>query len=140
MKRHMIFAVITIYSLLLLSYLQWGRELNICNSRIDSFDGGYYENISLIANSIYIFDKEEFAEQIIQDIIDNSLKDILFSYDIHGYPNGLHITVYMNEYARKNGKSSFEISYSQDSSYNSTYNMKDNPDKFKLSIISGSHF
>ncbi len=139
MKRCLIFIVITICTLFLLSYLQWGRELDVCNSRIESFNGGYYENISIIANSIYIFDKEEFAEQIIQDIIDNSLKDILFSYDIHGYPNGLHITVYMNEYARKNGKSNFEISYSQDSNYNSAYNIKDNPDKFKLNIISSTH-
>ena len=71
-------------------------------------------------------------------IIDNSLKGILFSYDINGYPNGLYVTVYLNESSCRSGNSSFKISYTQDIQNGFRYNIKDNPEKFVLEIIEES--
>lgn len=88
-------------TLVFLGYLQWGREPKAGNTRIERFDGGYYENISIIANSLYIHDKESFAEQIIQKITNNKLNGVMFSYDVQGYPNGLYITFYMDEVSYK---------------------------------------
>lgn len=121
--------------MLSLVYLQWEREIEGCDTSVESFDIGYFEHVSVISNRLCVFDKENFAEQVIQEITNNSLKGILFSYDIQGYPNGLHITVYMNDYDYRNGKSRFEISYSQDKEYCFRYNIKDNPEKFTLEII-----
>lgn len=59
----------------------------------------------------------------------------MFSYDIQGYPNGLHITVYMDDPDYRNGKSYFMISYLQNDRYNEKYNIRDDPEKFTLKIL-----
>ena len=105
------------------------------NSTVDSSSNGYTENVSIVSHRIFIPDKEEFAREVIQMITDNSLKGILFSYDIKGYPNGLHITVYLNEASFRSGNSDFEIYYIQDGSYGFMYNIKDDPEKFVLEIF-----
>lgn len=107
------------------------------NSTVDSSSNGYTENVSIVSHRIFIPDKEEFAREVIQMITDNSLKGILFSYDIKGYPNGLHITVYLNEASFRSGNSDFEIYYIQDGSYGFMYNIKDDPERFVIEIVEG---
>lgn len=48
-----------------------------------------------------------------------------------GYPNRLQINVYLNEFS----KSHFTILYMTESENGMDYNIKDNPDKFEISII-----
>ena len=105
------------------------------SSTIESFKNGYVQDVSIVSHRIFIQDKEEFSREVIQMIIDNSLKGILFSYDINGYPNGLYVTVYLNESSCRSGNSSFKISYTQDIQNGFRYNIKDNPEKFVLEII-----
>lgn len=107
------------------------------SSTIESFKNGYVQDVSIVSHRIFILDKEKFAREVIQMIIDNSLKGIMFSYDIKGYPNGLHITVYLNEASFRNGNSDFEIYYIQDGSYGFMYNIKDDPEKFVMEIVEG---
>lgn len=116
-------------------YLQCGRSTEGYNSIVENSDNGYVENISTVSNKLFITNKEKFAELIIQDITDNTLKGIMFSYDIQGYPNGIYITVYMNDHDYRNGKSCFMISYLQNDRYNEKYNIKDDPEKFTLKIM-----
>lgn len=105
------------------------------SSTIESFSNGYIQDVSIVSYRIFIPDKEEFAREVIQMIIDNSLKGIMFSYDINGYPNELHITVYLNEAACRSKNSSLEISYTQDIQNGFMYNIKDDPEKFMLEIF-----
>lgn len=117
-----------------LIYLQYCREPNVCSTKIESFDNGYYENISIVSNKVYFFDKENFAEQLIQKVRNNTLKNVLFSYDLQGYPNGLYISVYINDLSYSKGNCSFVITYLQDIKYDFQYNIKDNPEKFVLEV------
>ena len=57
----------------------------------------YEEYISVIANKVWISDKEKIAEELVKKCIENNFQEIMFSYDLRGYPNGLHITVYTNK-------------------------------------------
>lgn len=136
MKRIIITIILGfLISIIFLIYLQWGRDIEICNTRPETSSNAYFENVTLIANKLYIHDKYEFAESVIQKCVDNSRKEVIFSYDIVGYPNKLCIDVYMNNYAfdhRQNA--SFRITYSQDSKFNYKYNIKDNPEKFTITI------
>ena len=116
-------------------YLQNGKSTEGYSSIVESSESGYIENISIVSNKLFITNKEKFAEQIIQDITDNTLKGIMFSYDIQGYPNGIYITVYMNDHDYRNGKSCFKISYLQNDRYNEKYNIRDDPEKFTLKIL-----
>lgn len=76
--------------------------------------------------------KEQFAEEIIERTIDNSFPDMMFSYDITGYPNRIEISVYTNELSRKLFEKNFLIFFESDVDYD--YNIKDNPEYFRLRI------
>lgn len=116
-------------------YLQWGRDMEICNTRPKTSKNAYFEKITLIANKLYIHDKYEFAETVIQKCVDNAWKEVRFSYDIAGYPNELCIDVYINNYAFEHRQTaSFRITYSQASKFNYKYDIKDNPEKFTITI------
>lgn len=135
MKKNHIAILCIIGLLSIISYLQCGREPGVCSTKIESFDDGYCEKVSIVPNKIYLFDKEKFAEKIIQDIRDNTLTDVIFSYDIQGFPNGIYISVYANKSAYRKGNCSFEITYlQQDTKYSFQYNIKDNPEKFILEV------
>lgn len=132
MKKKRFALVLTIIVIIILGYLQYGREIKGYDSIVESSENGYIENISIVTNRLFIANKGNFSKQAIQKITDNSLKGIMFSYDIQGYPNGLYITVYLNDTDYRNGRSCFEISYLQDDRYDEKYNIKDNPEKFVL--------
>ena len=97
----------------------------------------YTEETTIIANRLMIWDTEEFAEEMIQKCINNSFKDIRFSYDLSGYSTELriHIYIYTNKLSCHNQVKSFEIIYAQDLTNNPPYNIKDNPKKFEMEII-----
>lgn len=154
MKKKLTTLLILLVFLGILAYLRWGNQtpsfapltqspldesetdkdtpprIEGLNSTIESSNNGYTEHVSIASHRIFIPDKEEFTREVIQMITENSLYGILFSYDIKGYPNGLRITVYLNESACRSGNSSFEISYTQDGSRGFMYNIKDDPEKF----------
>lgn len=136
MKKIVITTILGFFvSIFILIYLQWGRDMEICNTRPETSKNAYFEEVTLIANKLYIHDKYEFAETVIQKCVDNSWKEVRFSYDIAGYPNELCIYVYMNNYAFEHRQTaSFRITYSQDSKFNYKYNIKDNPEKFTIMI------
>lgn len=135
MKKKSFALVLTIIFISVLIYLQYGRETKGYSSIVENLGNGYIENVSIVTNKLFIENKGNFSKQVIQEITDNSLKGIMFSYDVQGYPNGLHITVYMDDFHYKNGKSCFKIFYLQDDRYNEEYNIKEAPDKFTLKIL-----
>ncbi len=104
----------------ILGYLQWGRDVAVCSSNPKIFSNGSLEEISIIANKLYIFDREKFAKYVLQRCADNSFREVRFSYDLSGYPNEVHITVYMNRAAWKWRKKAFEIRWisEEDKHYN----------------------
>ena len=69
------------------------------------------------------------TKRCIKSLVFNS---ILFSYDINGYPNSIQIYVYTNPASKKLNKNYFTIVY--EANMNRHYNIKDNPDKFKIKI------
>lgn len=90
-------------------------------------------DITIIANRLYIRDKEKFAEQMLQRCVDNSFHGVRFSYDMNGYPNELSISVYMNHTMWKLKKRAFQIWYEQDLEYQ--YDIKDGIDKFNVEFV-----
>lgn len=116
----------------ILGYLQWGRDVAVCSSNPKIFSNGSLEEISIIANKLYIFDQEKFARYVLQRCADNSFREVRFSYDLSGYPNEVHITVYMNRAAWKWRKKAFEIRWISEE--NKHYNIVENPEKYRIEI------
>ena len=83
---------------IILGYLQYGRKVEVKNTRITNYQYGYTEYINLVANKLYIVDKSVFAKEVINIFINNSFDDVKFSFDLNGYPSDLIITVYMNKW------------------------------------------
>lgn len=139
MKKRLLIISISIVVLSILYYLQWGSKSTIISgSRTETSGNIKTENIIVISNKLFIRDKERFALDIIQTCINNTLPDgiksnIKLSNDM-GYPNKITLTVYMNDFFMEQGKESFKIIYAQDEKYHYQYNVKDNPEKFQITI------
>lgn len=86
---------------LILAYLQFGRDVRIVSSIINSSDDYYEQKLTIVANKLFILDKDKFAEEMIERCIDNDFHEIMFSYDLNGYPDRIEITVYLNEIDRR---------------------------------------
>lgn len=99
-------ALFAVIFFIILGYLQYGRKVEVKNTRIINYQYGYTEYINLVANKLYIADKSEFAKEVINIFVDNSFDDVKFSFDLNGYPSDLIITVYMNKW---NDNKAFEI-------------------------------
>ena len=117
----------------ILGYLQWGRDVAVWSSNPNIFSNGSLEEISIIANKLYIFDREKFARYVLQRCADNSFREVRFSYDLSGYPNEVHITVYMNRAAWKWRKKAFEIRWISEEDKH--YNIVENPEKYRIEIF-----
>ncbi len=119
--------------ILMFVYLQYDRDVAVCSSNPRVNSEGYLEDIVIIANKLYIFDHEKFAEYILQRCVENSFKEVRFSYDLNGYPNEVHISVYMNQFAWELKKKAFEIQYISEGAYSA--NIVDYPEIFRIDIL-----
>lgn len=134
MKRRWIIVFISGSIISLFLFLQFGRDIKAVSSRSHMADNFYEQELTVIANTVIIPDKEKFAEELIQRCIDNNFHEILFSYDMTGYPNRLKISVYPNKWSQKSSRNCFSILYETDAGYSNCYNIKDDPDRFNLII------
>ena len=111
-------------------YLQYGRDVKVTSSMNFSSENYYEMELTVVANKLFIIDKQRFAEEMIERCIDNDFHDIKFSYDMMGYPNRLQIKVYLNEVSERY----FTICYKIKAGNSPVYNVKDNPEMFDIHI------
>lgn len=103
-------------------------------SVLNCSDKFYEQRLMIIANKLFVSNTERFAEEMIERCIDNTFHEIRFSYDITGYPNKIYISVYPNKLSRKLGDNHFTILYQAGTENDYVYNVKDNPEMFKIKI------
>lgn len=132
-RSRWIAGTVLIVSVFALFYLQNGRSMLVYSSRSTSAANFHEENLIVVANRLFIPDKEECAEEIVRKCRENDFENILFSYD-YALPNALHVSVYRSEWAVKNGSPAFTMSYTQDKEDQFRYNIVDDPQHFRLEI------
>lgn len=125
---------ILIIFLVIIIFLQFNREAECVISNSFTSANEYSEDIIIVANKIVIMDKKEFAEKMIQKCIDNDFKNVLFSYDLRGYPSELHATVYVNDFFRLWNMTDFRFDYVAVDKTKFNYNIKDDSEKYELKI------
>lgn len=101
--KYLILLVVIIF--LILCYLQYGREMEVLHTRITREEKEYTEYVDIVANRLFVVDKNQFAKEVIDTFVDNAFNNVKFSFDL-GYPTELYIDVYMNNWS---DKKSFEI-------------------------------
>jgi len=113
MKKHYVMGVLICISVLL-GYLQYGREEKVVNTMVSTSDTFCKQEFSIIANKLFVLDKEKYADNLIEKGLNNKYKNVQFSYDISGYPNEMKISVYKDNWYYRRNKYMFQILYSID--------------------------
>ena len=132
MKKRFIIVFVSVSIITILAYLQFGRDVTAKNSISNVSKNHYEQHLTIIANRLLIYDKEKFAEQLLERCLDNSFHDILFSYDITGYPDKIYISVYTNSLAYNLGIETFKIQYKSE-------NVTDTKTTFNINIDSTTY-
>lgn len=114
MKKRYVISGILIGIVALLIYLQYGREETIVNTRVSKSDDGYVQEISVIANKLFIGDKERYAEDVIDKVIRNQYRNVYFSYDILGRPEEIKINFYLDKWDYRYNQKNFITVYSNE--------------------------
>lgn len=81
-----------------LGYLQYGHEEQAVNTMVSTSGAFYKQEFDVIANKLFILDKEKYAEELIEKAVKNKYRNVRFSYDITGKPNEMIISVYNTEW------------------------------------------
>ena len=98
----------------LLGYLQYGREEKVVNTMVRTSDTFCKQEFSVLANKLFVLDKEKYADNLIDKAINNKYKNVRFSYDISGDPNEMKISVYKDNWHYMYNKCMFQVLYSID--------------------------
>lgn len=106
----------------LLGHLQYGREEEVVNTMVSTSDTFCKQEFSVLANKLFVLDKEKYTDDLIEKAINNKYKNVRFSYDISGYPNEMKIEVYRDKWHYMHNKCMFWILYSIDDENKDIYN------------------
>ena len=98
----------------ILGYFQYGQEEKVVNTMVSTSDKFYKQEFDVIANKLFIWNKEKYADELIEKAVDNKYKNVRFSYDITGYPDKIIISVYNNEWNYRHDYMTFQIIYTSD--------------------------
>ena len=103
-KKRKIITITVLFVLgVAVSYLQWGREIDVVGSMGTSSENFHEEHVTFTLNRLIITDKEKCAEEIIKKCRENDFASTLFSYDV-AKPNALYGTVYRSRFSMKGQK------------------------------------
>lgn len=125
--------MLSLLTALLCLYLQYGRDMDVYNTISTTSSNYHEERITVIANRLFIADREQCADHILQKCRENSFQNIRFSYD-RSKPNALYAKVYLSEYAIKYGNPVFEFSYTHSAGEYDAYNIIEDVSHFNLEI------
>ena len=111
MKRK-IFPIILCLSFALgFFYLQFSRKPTVDSIVTNADSSGYTATLTITANKLFIADQCKVQQILINHIVENDFKNMLFSYDVMGYANEYTVTVYTNAWTKKLGISAFTFRY-----------------------------
>ena len=97
-----------------LGYLQYGHEEQAVNTMVSTSGAFYKQEFDVIANKLFILDKEKYVEELIEKAVKNKYRNVRFSYDITGKPNEMIISVYNTEWHYKYNCMALQIVYTLD--------------------------
>ncbi len=132
-RKKLVWYVLGILCIMIISYRtkednQELKEYSGIPDVVNSFTVGNDYNLTVVANSEKIEDKEEFARTVVHMCIDNSFHSVKFSTDIRGFPSNLDIDVYLN---CEDNEPICKIEFTTNH-FIEEYDIKNNTDKFHL--------
>ncbi len=118
--------------LIIVIYLQYGRDMDAYNSYVFSVGSHNEQNLKIVANKLWIKDKRKYADEILEKCKANSFKSIDFCYDNY-IPNELYVDVYLSDTEVRKGCPAFSFSYLPED-LGTEYNFIEDSAKYILKI------
>ena len=100
-KVKIILPILILFAGILL-YLQFGRDVEVISTTSTTSDQFYEQGMTVVANKLII---------LLDRTRRNDFKEVLFSYDVLGYPDRIKIKVYPNRICMKLCRGSWNIEY-----------------------------
>ncbi len=133
MKKRILQTVTVVFILLVvLIYLQYGRKEEVTNSFGSSSAGVRDEKLTVVANRLFVVDREAYGTELMNKALTDSLGRFCFSWDI-AYPHSIEMNVYLNKADKQNGRLAFTVVY-RPIEDDRSYNVIDNADKYTIII------
>ncbi len=120
MKRKIFLIILWLSFALGIFYLQFSRKPTVDSVITSSDNTGYASNLTVIANKLVILDQDKLQQDLINHITNNDFENMMFSYDVMGYPKECTVTVYTNDWTKKLGIPAFTFKYAPISQMQST--------------------
>lgn len=136
MKKRVAIVSVLVFIFGFMIYLQYGREERVVNTVFDASETSYEQRFGVIVNKLFIGDKEQYTETLIEKAIQNQYQNSRFSYDVMGYPKEIEITVYKNVWNYNHGGKEFRILYVPKGKKGDLINAKDNSEMYTIKIDS----
>ena len=111
MKRKIFLTILYLSFALGFFYLQFSRKPTVISVVTNADSSGYAASLTITANKLFIADRSKLQQILINHILDNDFKNMMFSYDVIGYANEYSVTVHTNAWTKKLGLSPFTFRY-----------------------------
>ena len=111
MKRKIFLIILCLSFALGFFYLQFSRKPTVDNVVTNADSSGYTATLTITANKLFIGDQSKLQQDLINHIINNDFKNMMFSYDVMGYAKEYIVTVHTNDWAKKLGIPAFTFRY-----------------------------
>ena len=108
----------------ILLYLQFGRDVEVISTTSTTSDQFYEQGMTVVANKLIIPDKVAFAENLLDRTRRNDFKEVLFSYDVLGYPDRIKRLVETENITEKEAAELIERTDKKRAAYYNYYSMK----------------
>ena len=115
MKKKILLILLSVALLFGILYLQFGREPIINHALTETTSVDCDLSMTITANKLFILNREKSANSLMERILNNEFQNMQLSYDVHGCPNNVTITVYTNKLAKFLELPSFQFHYCTDS-------------------------
>ena len=115
MKKKILLIVLCVVGIAGILYLQFGRKAVINNVLTKTNPQGYELSMSITMNSLLIVNQDVLAHRLVEQVLENNFENMKISYDVHGYPDEMTITVYTNQVCKYWGIPAFQFRYDANS-------------------------
>lgn len=128
--KHIKLKIVILIFFLIIIHLQFGRKIKVTGTEITTYQCGYSQNVTVVANKLIIFNTDKYGRKLLVNYFDNTFQNVKFSLDI-GYANEIIFCVYLNEW---NKYPSFKIKCTPCFTDYSLVDVKNDPDFFSIDI------
>lgn len=111
MRKKIVFTSLILLFLTAALCFQFSQPPTVSSAITNQSSDGYCSELTIIANKLIIFNKDILQTDLIEHIVNNDFQNMLFSYDVMGYPKEYIVTVYTNDLAKKLGIPAFTFRY-----------------------------